>query len=90
MQDGGERLHTDGLESGVVVKWWDAKGYGFILPKGQRGGRDLFFLATAARRQAGEYITFSEGERVYFQRGRDDRGRECAVFVEREEERHAS
>ncbi|HMS55477.1 MAG TPA: cold shock and DUF1294 domain-containing protein [Fimbriimonadaceae bacterium] len=61
---------------GKVVKWDDAKGYGFILPHG--GGRQVFFhissLAAASKRPEG-------GEVVSFELAEDDRGRPQAHHV---------
>eukprot|EP01065_Artemidia_motanka_P027043 TRINITY_DN3227_c0_g1_i1.p1 TRINITY_DN3227_c0_g1~~TRINITY_DN3227_c0_g1_i1.p1 ORF type:complete len:780 (+),score=224.49 TRINITY_DN3227_c0_g1_i1:81-2420(+) len=51
-----------GRESGVVASWNEEKGFGFVRP--DRGGVDIFFLATA-----GQVWPYEEGQRVTFRRG---------------------
>jgi cold shock CspA family protein len=72
------------VELGVIVRWDDAKGYGFIGKPGQRPGvGDLFFSASAARQVPGTYVRFRKGDPVAFTRGVDHHGRPCAARVRR-------
>jgi CspA family cold shock protein len=62
-----------------TVKWYSSeKGYGFISPDNNTGGRDHFVHRTALARA--NIATLHEGQRVEYELERDDRtGKVAAV-----------
>lgn len=66
-------------EVGQVAGWLTNRGIGFISAKGS--SKDLFFSATVAREQPGQFVNFRIGDAVEFRRGIDNTGRPCATWV---------
>lgn len=64
-------------EQGILAKWDDAKGYGFIQPQG--GGPRLFVHIRAFGLRAGRPFV---GERLSFEPGRDAQGKARALKVQ--------
>ena len=61
------------METGIVKRWDDAKGYGFITP--DEGGKDLFVHHT--RIQMNGRRNLEEGGRVEFEIVRGPKGLEA-------------
>eukprot|EP00906_Rhabdomonas_costata_P010694 RCo015044 len=64
------------VRTGVVRKWLDDKGFGFITP--DDGGEDIFVHQTEVKSEG--FRSLQEGEAVEFDTT-TDRGREKAVSV---------
>ena len=63
-------------ENGIISKWDEAKGFGFITP--QSGGKPVFFHIRAYSREHKRPI---ENLRVQYALSKDQKGRVCAVNV---------
>lgn len=58
------------MASGIVAKFFDQKGYGFITP--DDGGKDLFVHFSEV--QMDGYVTLSPGQRVEFDLVEEEKG----------------
>ena len=68
--------NSNTAKHGIIVKWNDDKGYGFILPESDK--REVFFHVSAYSVRG---VRPTQGEQVKFTHERDAGGRSRAVFV---------
>jgi uncharacterized membrane protein YsdA (DUF1294 family)/cold shock CspA family protein len=69
-------MSSNDRQTGTLVQWDDAKGYGFIAPDGGAARLFVHIQAFAARAQRPVV-----GERLSFESGRDARGKPRALAV---------
>lgn len=74
---GGAANDTPREQSGSVVTYFEAKGFGFLRP--DDGGRDLFFHVS--RLAEGDSTTLKPGTRVLYELGMDRTGKLAASSV---------
>ena len=74
---GGSAGDTPREQSGSVVTYFEAKGFGFLRP--DDGGRDVFFHVS--RLAEGDATTLKPGTRVLYELGMDRTGKLAASSV---------
>jgi CspA family cold shock protein len=75
-EGGGEAAET-GEQTGAIVTYFEAKGFGFLRP--DDGGRDVFFHIS--RLQEGDATELKPGLRVNYELGMDRTGKMAASSV---------
>jgi CspA family cold shock protein len=76
--EGGEAAESPtGEQSGAVVTYFEAKGFGFLRP--DDGGRDIFFHVS--RLAEGLATDLRPGTRVFYELGMDRTGKMAASSV---------
>ncbi len=75
--EGGDLAYVSGESTGVIVKYFDDKGFGFIRP--DDGGRDVFFHVS--RLVEGDSTTLAANAKVAYEVAPDKYGKMAAANV---------